>query len=744
MNKLFNKIAVAFVGIAMAVGVGVAVGTKQSVVPAEAISNGDYFKKVTSLSDLVDGDEVIITNSGGTVALSTTQNNNNRGQASISGSSGLFQYSTTTHSSVQILTLKKYNIDSKDYYAFHTGTGFLYSPSANNYLKTDTNGVDTSVSAVQNYTWTLSVSEGVFTINCAGRTAYYLQYNSSNTIFSCYKNTQANPSIYKKAHSVTYNGNGKDGGTDVSDSNSPYLSGSTVTVKSNTWTKTGFVFSHWDTKADDAGTDYSPAGTFTISENTTLYAIWESAGSDPYVNLSLTSGDAPYTGETVTISASSGNLEGSGLTWTVEAGTVTNESKSNTSYSAKLASTGTVTIRATDNGGSTYDEVSVTVTKNAITGLVSSKTIIEGDEFNLGDGVAAYAGAITWTSSDNDVVSVDSDGVITGEGQGSVTVTATSIDTTVTATCAVTVTEAPTYTKITSVSQLWPGQKVLITNSDGAYMAKAWESGNNLKLGSATPSENVISYSDSKKGCVFTLGQVVYDSNGDDVLDATAWTFKEGNNYLYAASTSANHLKSKTTLALDCYFGITIDESGNVSITCKDTTKYGVMQYNSSASCISCYQTASQGAVTLFVEDSDITGASACTAFANEFLHMSDYDSNLDTKGQEVVSPYGQCSTYYPIAKVAWNNLSSDLRTYFIDNSDESETYHDAYERMIAWAAANGESLNGSNVLASAHASLLSGSINASNNVTIIIVVVSLASIIAIGGYLFLRTKKED
>lgn len=80
---------------------------------------------------------------------------------------------------------------------------------------------------------------------------------------------------------VTYNGNGSTGGTTPTDSDSPYASGETVTVKSNTFTRSGYTFDHWDTKSDDSGTDYAGSGsaTFSISANTTLYAQWVSAGT---------------------------------------------------------------------------------------------------------------------------------------------------------------------------------------------------------------------------------------------------------------------------------------------------------------------------------------------------------------------------------------------------------------------------------------------------------------------------------
>ena len=82
---------------------------------------------------------------------------------------------------------------------------------------------------------------------------------------------------YVETFTMTYNANGGSG--TLSDANSPYFNGSTVTVKGNTFTRSGYTFDHWDTKSDDSGTDYAAGNTFTISANTTLYAQWVSAGT---------------------------------------------------------------------------------------------------------------------------------------------------------------------------------------------------------------------------------------------------------------------------------------------------------------------------------------------------------------------------------------------------------------------------------------------------------------------------------
>ncbi len=82
-------------------------------------------------------------------------------------------------------------------------------------------------------------------------------------------------------YTVTYDGNGNTGGTAPVDGNSPYNYNSTVTVLGNTGglVKTGYVFLGWNTAANGSGTSYSPAATFSITANTTLYAQWTMCGS---------------------------------------------------------------------------------------------------------------------------------------------------------------------------------------------------------------------------------------------------------------------------------------------------------------------------------------------------------------------------------------------------------------------------------------------------------------------------------
>ena len=73
------------------------------------------------------------------------------------------------------------------------------------------------------------------------------------------------------------------------------------TLNANTFTRTGYNFLNWNTKADGTGDTYSDGATVTLTEDTTLYAQWEDNHSlTKIVNASeATCTEDGYTGDTV-------------------------------------------------------------------------------------------------------------------------------------------------------------------------------------------------------------------------------------------------------------------------------------------------------------------------------------------------------------------------------------------------------------------------------------------------------------
>lgn len=153
------------------------------------IPSTDVFKLLKDVDDLNAGDKIIIAAAESNVALSTTQNNNNRGQASITKSEdGTISYGAD----VQILTVEAGT--KAGTFAFNTGSGYLYAASSsNNYLRTETTLSDNS-------SWKIEISGGPnysASIKAQGTNSRnVMQYNKNSSLFSCYASGQQAVAIY--------------------------------------------------------------------------------------------------------------------------------------------------------------------------------------------------------------------------------------------------------------------------------------------------------------------------------------------------------------------------------------------------------------------------------------------------------------------------------------------------------------------------------------------------------------------
>ena len=142
---------------------------------------------VTDVSDLKAGDKIVIVAKDYNFALSTTQNNNNRGQATVTK----VDDTITFGDDVQIITLE---VGTKSgTYAFNTGSGYLYAASSgSNYLRTETTLSDNS-------SWKITIADGTATIVAQGASSRNtMQYNQTSSLFSCYSSaSQKAIAIYK-------------------------------------------------------------------------------------------------------------------------------------------------------------------------------------------------------------------------------------------------------------------------------------------------------------------------------------------------------------------------------------------------------------------------------------------------------------------------------------------------------------------------------------------------------------------
>lgn len=153
------------------------------------------YELVTSPSDLTVGSKVIIAAPGDVeMAMSTTQNTNNRGETAVTKA----QNNTVINSpsdAVQVLTITAGN--KANTIGFSTGDGYLYAASS------DKNWLRTESSLSNNSSWVVSIdSDGIATVVAQGEsTRNHLRYNGGDHLFSCYASNSSvdtKVSIYKK------------------------------------------------------------------------------------------------------------------------------------------------------------------------------------------------------------------------------------------------------------------------------------------------------------------------------------------------------------------------------------------------------------------------------------------------------------------------------------------------------------------------------------------------------------------
>ncbi len=119
---------------------------------------------------------------------------------------------------------------------------------------------------------TVATGERIFFTGHSGDEDTYNLTATGGQVFLNAVNSLLNLPTY----TVTYDGNGSDGGAPPSDANSPYIEGASVTVIGNTGnlTRSNHSFAGWNTASDGSGASYVAGNMFTISSDITLFAQW--------------------------------------------------------------------------------------------------------------------------------------------------------------------------------------------------------------------------------------------------------------------------------------------------------------------------------------------------------------------------------------------------------------------------------------------------------------------------------------
>lgn len=152
------------------------------------------------------------------------------------------------------------------------------------------------------------------------------------------------------------------------------------------------------------------------------------------------------------------------------------------------------------------------------------------------------------------------------------------------------VTLVPLYEKVTSASSLAASDIVLICNT-GATVAIGEQNTSNRAAATVT------SYEEESKDYVYFTGTDVRELTvGKDGDHFTFHDATEGG-YLYAASSSSNHMKTQASNNDNGKWELVIAADGAATVTAQGTNSHKIMRYNTGNSIFSCYSSGQQAVV---------------------------------------------------------------------------------------------------------------------------------------------------
>ena len=137
---------------------------------------------------------------------------------------------------------------------------------------------------------------------------YTKLYTTSSDSYTYYwtptSSIQINIYIYQR-YTITYNANGGSGTLPASDTNKYKIHGTSLTLGTNSLTKTSYTANGWNANAAGTGTHYTSGASYSTNASDTLYADWTAKISTIKVQIKTSTNGSTYsnsvTGGTVTV-----------------------------------------------------------------------------------------------------------------------------------------------------------------------------------------------------------------------------------------------------------------------------------------------------------------------------------------------------------------------------------------------------------------------------------------------------------
>lgn len=453
----------------------------------------------------------------------------------------------------------------------------------------------------------------------SNNTTYTYDVSDLSGVITIKVTKPSNKTVWVKSISITtaaskvslvYNGNGSTGGTVPA--TAEYDKGATVTVAGNTGglVNTGFDFAGWNTLANGSGTTYQGGNTFTINANTTLYALWTAQSNKLSTPTNL---------KTTDITSNSAKLSWDAVPHASSYTISYMEEKNNTpNYIGDITSTtyildgllpNTYYIWAVEAvGDGTYESsgqcspaefTTLPTPYNIIWSTPTGKTttqVTPGDKVVLpttdpASCSSTYTNFVGWfteeAGSDSNPSTAKPATQVTAATvpKGDATYYAVFSD----------ATGDGTWNLVTDVTSLAAGDRIIIAAKTTDIAISTTQDTNNRKGTAITKNGSTLS-TPSAEVQIFTL---------ESGTKPDTWAFNTGGGYIYAASSSANQLKTKTQKDDNGSWMITLGSSA--TIKAQGTNSRNLLRYNSSSQLFSCYNSG-QEEVVLYKQVSSATG----------------------------------------------------------------------------------------------------------------------------------------
>jgi len=221
-----------------------------------------------------------------------------------------------------------------------------------------------------------------------------------------------------------------------------------------------------------------------------------------------------------------------------------------------------------------------------------------------------------------------------------------------------------TWTLVTDANTLAEGDQVVIAAS-----------GSNYALGTTQNTNNRAAVTISKSGNTITIGNSVQILTLKTGTVAGTWAFYTGSGYLYAASSSSNHLKTQATNDANSSWKVTITSAGVATIQAQGTNSRNLLKKNSSSALFSCYKSG-QNDVALYklitetacehTNTTTTTVPATCTEDGSVTVTCDDCGETVST---ETIAALGHNYQLVDGSYVCQNNCGIDVASYTVSFS---------------------------------------------------------------------------